>query len=93
MADNVTDAISRMIDNLSPALVTSKSKKQKEMFRMPFRFQRNMMILCLLVISLPSISLPLSQYQQFDGLIRAPLTLEVTLSNGQFAELDAFVTL
>ncbi|WP_394547289.1 dienelactone hydrolase family protein [Pantoea ananatis] len=92
MADNVTDALSRMIDYLSHAPVTLKSKKQKEMFRMPFRFQRNIMILCMLVISLPSISSPLSPYQQFDGLIRSPLTLEVTLSNGQFAELDAFVT-
>ena len=59
---------------------------------MPFRFQRNLMLLNLLLISLPSFSSPLSQYQQLDGLIREPLILEVKLSDGQPAQLDAFVT-
>lgn len=33
-----------------------------------------------------------AEHQQIDGLIREPLTLSVTLSNGQPAVLDAFVT-
>ncbi|WP_309228099.1 hypothetical protein [Kosakonia sp. S42] len=33
-----------------------------------------------------------AEYQQISGLIREPLTLSVTLNNGQPAILDAFVT-
>jgi dienelactone hydrolase len=47
------------------------------------------------IISLPGHAESLTdraEYQQISGLIREPLTLSVTLNNGQPAILDAFVT-
>ncbi|MFX4315519.1 prolyl oligopeptidase family serine peptidase, partial [Enterobacter sp. 63] len=51
--------------------------------------------LTVFIISLPGHAESLigtDEYQQISGLIREPLTLSVTLSNGQPAVLDAFVT-
>ncbi|MBA5237069.1 dienelactone hydrolase family protein [Pectobacterium aroidearum] len=41
------------------------------------------------IAALPDVSL---KHQQFEGLIREPLSLQVTLNNGEPALLDAFVT-
>ncbi|WP_350316450.1 dienelactone hydrolase family protein [Pectobacterium aroidearum] len=41
------------------------------------------------IAALPNVSL---KHQQFEGLIREPLSLQVTLNNGEPALLDAFVT-
>ncbi|UUE46496.1 dienelactone hydrolase family protein [Pectobacterium aroidearum] len=41
------------------------------------------------IADLPDVSL---KHQQFEGLIREPLSLQVTLNNGEPALLDAFVT-
>lgn len=49
------------------------------------------LIVTLLFLSAPALSERSSQ-QQFAGLVREPLRLQVTLSNGQPAMLDAFVT-
>ncbi|MDZ7280281.1 dienelactone hydrolase [Pantoea eucrina] len=49
-------------------------------------------IFTLLFLSLPAQSESATPQQQLAGLVREPLRLQVTLSNGQQAILDAFVT-
>ncbi|MFP9444492.1 dienelactone hydrolase family protein [Pectobacterium brasiliense] len=59
------------------------------------RFIRVTVITALFCLSFSSIATPINaslKNQQFEGLIREPLSLQVTLDNGKPAVLDAFVT-
>lgn len=58
-------------------------------------FIRVTVITALFCLSFSSIATPINtslKNQQFEGLIREPLSLQVTLDNGKPAVLDAFVT-
>ncbi|MEQ9879773.1 CocE/NonD family hydrolase [Pectobacterium aroidearum] len=58
-------------------------------------FTRVAVITALFCLSFSSIATPINtslKNQQFEGLIREPLSLQVTLDNGKPAVLDAFVT-